>query len=315
MGWNTIQDRDKTRLLELYRLGQHTELVNEATLLGLHYGNPESLSRQLRRYQASKKHLFVENENDDRPHWLGYMRHDTNDALFIGDSEIPDHSEELFYYAQQVQHIYELNTVIFTGDMMKQDEPGVATHDTEWQYPQPTFEENLDTCHDFFNSYAHVPHRFAISGNHDAHVARNTQGSVSFNLFFRNSGIQFSRYSYMYLNTCRGPVKVTHPNRKFGEGGAAIEVGRRINWKDTIKAHIIMAHTHQGVRGHTKDGRYEILALGCMRDPLKTQYKNTDDNTFGEWQPGFAFMKDGFFYMLNLYTTNWKAVLNGSIIA
>jgi hypothetical protein len=315
MAWKDIPVRERDRLLELKRAGLKAELVWEAQRWGFTSENMSSFERQLRDYAQSKPHLMVEPEQDRRPAWNGYLRVTTDNALFISDIEVPDHNEELLYYAREVQRIYELDTTIWGGDIMKQDEPGVATHDSDWQYRQPTFEENVNTTRQMFREWFDVPNQFFVRGNHDAHLDRSTLGSAWFGMFFPDYPIKFSRYSYMYINTSRGLVKMTHPHKKFGEGGNAIELGRRINAKDIYKGHIVLAHTHQGVRGHTKDGQYEVLALGCMRDPNKTQYKNIDDNTFGEWQPGFAFMKDGYFHMLNLYTTDWKMVLKGYAVA
>lgn len=313
MGWLDIPDRERDRLhelrLESIRTGDNSSLIWESNRLGMKYN---TLWRRLQEWQAAKPHLLI--KNDERPSWQNWLRITTNDALFISDLEVPDHNEELLGYAREVAKIYELDTIIWAGDIMAQDEPGLSTHGDSWAMQRPNFNQSIGITKRIFNEFKDVSkNQYFIEGNHDRHIAIATAGQAWFGQFFPEyENITFSRYPYMYIATDRGLVKVTHP-KNFSEN--AINLGRNLINKNKLKSHIIMAHTHQGQRGYSKDGQYEILALGCMRCPIKTQYKNIVDNTFGEWQPGFAFMKDGYFYMLNLYSTNWKRVLSGYTVA
>lgn len=318
MSWEHISEQDRDRLYDLRRSYLRTQdntieqsLMWEATRFNIKY---VTLLRRLIDHGKGKRALITPVDEDQRPSWQGYLRTNMDDCLFISDLEVPDHNEELLSYAQQVAKIYELNNVIWAGDINAQDEPGLSTHGSIWEYKRPSFHDSIGITKQIFNEFDFIPNQYFISGNHDDRMARATSGAAWFGMFFPEykERITFSRYPFMYINTSRGLVKVTHP-KQFSEN--AINLGRNLINKNKIKSHIIMAHTHQGQRGHSKDGQHEIIALGCMRCPTKTQYKSIVDNTFGEWQPGFAFMKEGYFYMLNQYTTNWKAVLRGDAIA
>lgn len=303
MEWKQIVEQDRQRLLALHMDHNDDALIWEANRYGIKF---VTLKRRLQEMKAS-----LPNPDDTRPSWNHYLRITTDDMVFISDIEIPDQHEKLMEYAKEVGKIYEIPNCMWAGDVNASDQ--FSNFPVTWQVKQEAYEANIATTRRYFLSYAEVYNQFYIEGNHDNKLNRETDGQVHLGMFFQDMpNFTFSRYPFAFINTSRGLVRVTHP-KQFSEN--AIDLGRKLISKMPIPSHLIMAHTHQGQRGWSKNGVHEIIALGCMRDPLKTQYKNIVDNTYGEWQPGFAMMKNGYFYQLNYFSTDWKSVLKGNLIA
>jgi hypothetical protein len=75
------------------------------------------------------------------------------------------------------------------------------------------------------------------------------------------------------------------------------------------KAHFVVSHTHIDQSGFSKDGVYEMHAIGTCRDANRTQYKSTSQNTHHQWSPSFLRMRGGFFTHLHVWGTDWRAEL------
>ena len=304
MDWTSIPERDRERLLALHQNRDDASLIFEADRYGMKF---ITLKRRLQELNA-KQH----NPDDTRHNWVDHLRITTNDMVFISDIEIPDQHEELMEYARQIGKIYEIPNCMWAGDVLASDQ--FSAWPVTWQDTEMgSYEAGLKTAKNYFTDFAKVyQNQFFISGNHDERLSRATGGQLWLGNLFDIPNFIFSRYPFALINSSRGIVRVTHP-KNFSED--AIGLGRKLIAKMPIPSHLIMAHTHQGQRGWSKNGVHEIIALGCMRDPLKTQYKSIVDNTYGEWNPGFAFMKNGYFYQLNYFSTDWKSVLKGNLIA
>ena len=309
-GWALISEPERDRLLAVYQSRDFKALGWESQSCGVQIN---TLIRRLQEWQASKRDKIV--ENPMRPSWTtGFIRLETDNAVFISDWEVPDHDDQLFDFAKRVGRIYGIDTLILGGDMLASDQPGLTTHDATWETRQESYEDNVATLRKLVKDLSEVyTKRYAIEGNHDRRVSKITKGAVWYGMFMNDLGVECSRFPFLWCNTKtnRGLVRFTHPE-PFSEN--AIGMGRTLIDKSRIKSHIVMAHTHQGQRGWSKDGQWEVVAAGCMRSPHKTQYKNIVDNKYGEWQPGFVMMLNGYFYLMNLYSTDWKRVLDGGLI-
>lgn len=304
MSWESIPPIEREKLLALHRSKDFTSIDWEA--------DRREMNRATLRRRLQEMNKTTVNPNDDRPTFENYLRITTNDMVFISDIEIPDHHEELMEYAQQVGKIYEIDDCMWAGDVDAADQ--YSKYPVHWKGDHGVFDANISTTRKLFTKFCGTYKRQTfIQGNHDARFAYANGGNVWFGSLFDIPNFTFSRYSYCYIQSNRGLIMVAHPNRKFAEN--AIDLGRRIINQEKIPCHLVLAHTHQGIRGWSKNGVHEIIALGCMRDPIKTMYKQIDKNTYGEWQPGFAMMKNGYFYQLNLFSTDWKSVLKGNLIA
>ena len=77
------------------------------------------------------------------------------------------------------------------------------------------------------------------------------------------------------------------------------------------RCHIVVAHTHLQGWGWSKDGTRECHALGTLRDPVRTQYKNKHKSKLPTWIQGFLMVKHGYFYPLNRHSTDWSQFLMG----
>lgn len=72
------------------------------------------------------------------------------------------------------------------------------------------------------------------------------------------------------------------------------------------KCHVVVAHCHRRQDGHTKDGLYEVHALGTCRDPWRTKYKASKANKHNQWDESFLMIKNGYHYPFDMKTTDWK---------
>ncbi len=133
--------------------------------------------------------------------------------------------------------------------------------------------------------------------------------------------IEFTHYSYCYMETSRGMVSLIHPvNYSVNPVGLAqqlysTENGPYFDPSDpnsrVDRCHIVVAHTHLQGWGWSKDGTRECHALGTLRDPVRTQYKNKHKSKLPTWIQGFLMVKHGYFYPLNRHSTDWSQFLMG----
>lgn len=134
-----------------------------------------------------------------------------------------------------------------------------------------------------------------VEGNHDDRIARKTGGEVYLGMFLRDAKfVRYSRYSYLYMRTSqRGLIKLVHPENfsstpvALGQQFYDVERGPRFDpfnpFKTAEKCHFVLAHTHIDQSGYSKDGVYEVHAMGTCRDATRTQYKNKGQNKHHQW--------------------------------
>lgn len=303
MDWAGIPDRDRERLLAIHQNKDEAALIWEAERYGMKY---LTLKRRLQELNAKQV-----NPNDTRHNWVDHLRITTDDMVFISDIEIPDQHEELMEYAKQIGKIYAIHDCMWVGDLTHSDE--FSSWPVTWQDTEAgSYTASLRTLRHYFTDFKEVySNQHVTPGNHDDRFAKAVGGALWLGDLFDIPGVTFNRYPFALINTCRGLVRVTHP-QNFSEN--AIGLGQKLYAKLPIPSHLVIAHTHQNQRGWSKNGVHEIIVLGCMRDPNKTHYKSIVDNTYGEWNPGFAMMKNGYFYQFGLFSTDWKSVLKGNLI-
>jgi hypothetical protein len=146
-----------------------------------------------------------------------------------------------------------------------------------------------------------------LEGNHDERVARKTQGEVHLGMLLnQDPKVIYSRYSFMWLETSRGPVWVFHPGNYSRN---PIVLGQKYYTGQPRKSHIIMGHCHRKQIGMSLDGQHEIHCIGTGRDAKRTKYKATRVKAFPEWDASFCVVNDGFIEHLDIKTTNWKKEL------
>lgn len=142
-----------------------------------------------------------------------------------------------------------------------------------------------------------------IEGNHDDRVARTTGGAVHLGMLIHGTIAQYSRYHFMWLNTSRGPVYITHPDNFSSD---PVRLGQELYDVQPRKAHVVVTHCHRKQRGWTKDGSFEVMAIGTGRDPYRTKYKAVRANKHRQWDSSFLMVKGGYFYDFDLKSTDWK---------
>jgi hypothetical protein len=145
-----------------------------------------------------------------------------------------------------------------------------------------------------------------IEGNHDDRIARATKGEVHLGMLIKDVNVVYSRYAFLWVNTTRGPIKIVHPDNFSGD---PVVLGQQLYDVEPRKCHYIVPHCHRKQIGWSKDGAFEIHAMGCGRDPVKTKYKARKVNKHKQWDSSFVMVKGGYFYDFDLKSTNWQEAL------
>ncbi len=70
------------------------------------------------------------------------------------------------------------------------------------------------------------------------------------------------------------------------------------------KCHVVIGHTHLQQEGWSEDGMYRCVALGCMRDPVKTAYIRRGVSKHPKWNQGFGMWKHGYYYSFSRLGTD-----------
>jgi predicted phosphodiesterase len=221
-----------------------------------------------------------------------YIVIEVDDFIVISDIEIPDHDPAMLQAVLLTAMAKGIKTLIIAGDYLATDNATLNSWTETWAMGnQISYEgalalavEILAKFVDFFDAI-HV-----IQGNHDDRISRATGGEVWFGMLLDRAKlkaegkceIRFSRYSYLSVRTRRGTMAIYHQHNfsktpvKLAQEMYAKENGPDYDPADlnpkTEKCHIVVTHCHLAQKGWSPDGLRECIALGTLRDPVRTRY-------------------------------------------
>lgn len=202
---------------------------------------------------------------------------------------------------------YDITTLILGGDLLATDQPSLNSWTPVFKGEDMDYESVVGMANQLLAQFGqHFDDIHCISGNHDERLGKKTGGELWIRMLLDNTKTTYYKYRYMFIETSRGSVKVLHPENF---SSTPVALGRDLHDVEPRKSHIVLGHTHIQQSGFSKDGEYEIHALGCMRNPQKTQYKQLGANKHFQWQQGFLMVREGYFYPLTRKGTNWKMLL------
>jgi len=312
MKWKDVSLPEKERLANLYiqRLPMH----KEAEALNMKYS---SLERYLRAYLQHKRMFLTDMaQNIHLPPspsrlYLDYETIVTDDIVIGADIEIPDYSREYLSLLLLTGMAYGIKKLCIAGDLVATDQQALNDWIKTWRTGMELgFETVIDITFNLLTSLAKwYEEIYIIEGNHDDRIARKTGGEVHLGMLLRGTIAKYSRYSYLWIETSRGPIRVVHPSGPSGFSQDPITLGQKLYNAEPRKCHYVVAHCHRRQDGWSPDGAYEIHSLGAGRDPQRTQYKCKNVTTFKQWDSSFLVVRNGFHYPLDLKSTNWKEVL------
>jgi predicted phosphodiesterase len=228
----------------------------------------------------------------------GFPRSPTNDynqqinidcgsAIVIGDSEIPDHDNEIFAMAVETAARLGVDTLIINGDFI---DGSVFSKWAKTVDSGQSFSVELviakNTVKEFLKYFRSV---YIVSGNHDNRLAIATNGQIWLGMFMDDiPGLNVSQYSFLNMNTPNGEWLICHP-RNYSK----IPLSTARDIAASKLKHVLVAHNHHLSVGHDRSGKFWVVDGGCCRDPLKTQYKAMTVTTHPEWIPGFVVIRNG----------------------
>lgn len=323
--WDRIPRERKDEIAEKY--AQKIDLSDIALEVGIKL---PTLQRHARNYNYHKKMFLgmaaarVLIPRSVSRSWMDFVQIEGDDAIVIGDIEIPDHRAEILELALLTGMQRNIKRLIINGDLIATDQQALNEWVSRWKVSGTlTFEESKDLVIEVLQRLADwFDEIYIVEGNHDDRIARKTGGEVHFGMFIPRdmTQVKYSRYSYMYMRTTsRGLIKFVHPDNysntpvKLGQDFYDVEVGPNFDpanpFKTVEKCHFVISHTHIDQAGWTKDSVYEVHAIGTCRDKRHTAYVNKGQAKFHQWSPSFLVIQDGHFEHMHLWGTNWEKEL------
>jgi predicted phosphodiesterase len=135
-----------------------------------------------------------------------------------------------------------------------------------------------------------------LPGNHDERLQKALADKVSYKkaveLFIPDnlqSKVQTSPLPYVWVDTPRGPFRVTHPK---SYSRVPLAVPRSLAEK--YHANVISAHGHHFAVGTSASGQYVVAESGGLFDVDRIDYRFlAGDTTHPEWAKGFLLLVGG----------------------
>jgi|GEM_PF-1393726 len=321
--WLAIPVKTKIDLMKRHKNGESMDMI--ASAMGW---KTRSLTRELNRFARTYHDIitgiYQSTSIPESPSKIynDYPVINADDAIIIGDTEIPDHSAMMFQLALLIGMKRGIKLLIHGGDVVATDQAALNAWTPTWNVPgDTTYERMINLTNDiFFDLGRWFDETHIIEGNHDDRIARATGGNVHLGMMLRNERVRYSRYSYLYMRTSeRGLIKVVHPQNfssdpvTLGQQLYDVERGPEFDpmrpFETMEKSHFILFHTHRDQQGMSKDGVYEIHSVGTGRDERRTQYKRKAVNKHRQWDSSFIAVKNGYIDHLRIIGTNWREEL------
>jgi len=275
---------------------------------------PESTIDTLATAPALETVALPEYPASPSPEWTDYLEIDCDNAIIIADVELPDYDAQLMRAAHAVAQKHDIRTLIIGGDYAALDSVSAWKHvykagGTMGLRQELRFAEQVaDVALTWFDDV------YAIMGNHEWRLGTATGGELEpYDIIRTKHGeIQVRPYDYLYLNTSQGRVMVVHPS---GYSRIPLKVPQAILATEEPRCHVLSTHTHHSASGYDASGKYELMEIGCLRDPKRTQYKTQRRTTHPQWVQGFAVIKDGYRHRLTKIGTDWRMWLGDDLYA
>ncbi|MFA5378620.1 MAG: hypothetical protein WC455_22895 [Dehalococcoidia bacterium] len=159
------------------------------------------------------------------------------------------------------------------------------------------------------NIVAYFDKNYFIQGNHERRAGIFTEGMIRARHIFTLYGqdvyakkIVYSLYDRIWIED---KYLIMHP-KSYSQISTA--VGKRMAEK--FHAHILNAHGHFVGLTYDRSGKYMCVDLGGLFDPAKIEYCSLRTSTHPVWNPGFAMIKGGKFFLFH-QESDWKFWLGG----
>jgi hypothetical protein len=286
-----------------------------------------TLRRKLREARQTRDILMKQHAANIRIPTLNHTLYnnpliiDTDNAIVCGDIEIPDHDTDFLKLIYLTGMARGIRTLVINGDLVATDQPSLNSWAMTWASKQSTYEDDVDVVRVLLHELGQwfTDGIYIVSGNHDERIARTTGGAVHLGMLIYNAPAKYDQHAYMYLRTSRGMVKCVHPKNfssdpvRLGQELYDVEQGALYDHRkprETMqKCHFIVSHCHRAQWGFSKDGAYEIHAIGTARNPDKTKYLKQHTTKHRQWNQSFVAIQDGYIDHLAVNATNWRREL------
>jgi len=309
--WKDLAPEQKEQIFQAAKGG--APLTVYALQLGI---KESSLERYLRTYRNQRDELLTKKAQtitipaSTSRLFTDYITLENDNVMIIGDLEIPDHHEKYLYLSLLMAMEHNLKTLIILGDLVATDHSALNLWAKLWVTGQELPYENCiaQTNALLTQLSAWYDEIIVVAGNHDERINRATGGAVHLGMLLNSPKVRYSHYSYLWLETSRGPVKCIHPKNYRAD---PITLAQQLYNREPRKAHTVIAHTHRMQTGKSPDGQYTMQAIGCMRQRQRTQYVSTHVSNHKQWDNSLLMIRNGFQYNIDCANTDWQFWLGG----
>lgn len=311
MAWKDLPFQVKVALLDHYERGTLTDEVIAG--VSMKRGTLERILRFFRtEYRGLLQHQAAQVQFPESPskRYVDFETIYSDDVIVISDCEVPDFDSRYLKYALLTAMAHNIKHLVIAGDFIATDQPSL----TAWLNTYRSLEDGEDTYENAVTIARRILDEFGkwfetitvIEGNHDDRIARVSGGEVHLGMFITGDKVKYSRYQFLHVQTSRGLVKIVHP-RNYSQN--PITLAQQLYDVEQVKCHVVIGHCHRMQSGVSKDGLFEVHALGTGRDSTRTKYRGMSVSKLPQWDKSFLMIRRAHFYPLHLTFSDWRFVL------
>ncbi len=242
---------------------------------------------------------------------------ETDNAIITSDWHWPEVDMEMVLYAIAVARRNGAKDLIIVGDLMNFKNIGTHPARTNDYEPVGKSINQAKLCLKILLTW--FRRIYISSGNHDERIVLMLRGLIGLDdMFAVEDRIFVSNRRVMWMKTSRSLYALVHPERY---SAVSMTISQDMATKlvppepyEDSKFGVMVAHTHVGTFGFTKDGLNEAVGLPAMIRPEVVEYKQLGGGSHVQWTQGFVLLRNSYFTMLFKKHTDWLSVVGAAAI-
>lgn len=222
--------------------------------------------------------------------------------LVFGDLHLPYHDVRVLDMAFRVAERYGIRTGLLNGDFLDNSlfSPFPKTHPNYHDFIKDEVSPGGEILKVFMRQLDEL---YWLEANHERWLNKRVGGHFTvFQLMESVLGVQYSQYSYAYVESGGEEILVCHPkNYRKVPGSLPLELcGRYLK-------NVLCGHLHRLCLLRHASGQFWACEGGHCADTKKLLYKNKNVDLHGAWNPGFVMILDGWPHLIEPKT--WDAYM------
>jgi len=229
-----------------------------------------------------------------------------DDAIILGDLEIPYHDPEVLGYAVSVGKRFGITTLVIAGDFLANDAVGFwPAEDTDESQNYSLADSLLDGKLVLQSLFEYFKRIILIKGNHEQRATRVREWGF-FQMMQQEweelGDLEISFYKWCVVQGCR----IEHFGNYSKIPGSVARERAEIEG-----CSVAGGHTHHLSMSFSKSGDNIAIDLGHCTRPKTRYYKQVNGTTrHPKWIAGFWMLRNGYWYPFPKEFTDWAFWLN-----